>query len=72
MKIAVSVKPNAKENRVEKTGSACFAVRVKARPRQGRANEAVIEVLAEYFGIAKSQIRLLRGRASRQKMFEVD
>ena len=71
MKISVRVKPNAKENRIEKTGDKQFLVRVKARPQKGQANRAVIEVMAEYFGVAKSCVTVLKGQASKQKIFEI-
>jgi len=71
MRISVRVKPNAKENRIEKIGDKQFLVRVKARPQKGRANQAVTKVMAEYFGVAKSCVTLLRGQASKQKIFEI-
>ncbi|MBN1526454.1 MAG: DUF167 domain-containing protein [Candidatus Omnitrophica bacterium] len=71
MKINVTVKPNAKQERVEKTGEGKFTVRVKAKPQEGKANEAVAKALAEYFGVAKSRVVLLHGQASKHKVFEV-
>lgn len=71
MKIAVTVKPNAKQESVEKTGENEFVVRVKAKPQDGKANEAVIEALAEYFDVAKSRVVLMHGRASKNKIFEI-
>lgn len=38
----------------------------------GKANEAVIKALAEYFGIAKSNIALIKGQASKHKIFEIN
>lgn len=72
MRISVKVKPNARENRIEKTGDNQFSVRVKAKPQKGEANQAVIEILAEYFGIAKSRIALQRGATSKQKIFGIE
>lgn len=71
MKIAVKVRPNAKENRVEKIGDNNFSVRVKAKPVEGRATGAVIKALADYFGVSKSRVILLKGQTSKQKIFEV-
>jgi hypothetical protein len=71
MKINVLVKPNAKENRIEKIGNNQFSVQVKARPQRGKANQAVIGVLAEYFGVAKSCVVLLKGEKSKQKVFSI-
>jgi len=71
MKISVKLKPNAKENRIEKIDRDQFSIRVKARPQKNEANQAAIEILAEYFGVSKSGVKLLRGHTTRQKLFEI-
>ena len=70
-KLFVTVKPNAKENRVEVLDAAHFSVRVKAPPDEGRANEAVIQTLSAHLGIPPSRLSLLRGRSSKHKIFEI-
>ena len=45
-----------------------LVVKVTAPPQGGRANEALISVLSESLGIAKSQIVLQRGQRSRNKL----
>ena len=71
MKISVKVKPNAKQEKIEKTGERDFLVWVKEKPQEGKANQAVIRVLAKYFGVPKSEVILLNGQTSREKVFEV-
>lgn len=71
MRITVTVKPNAKEARIEKTGEREFTARVKAPPVEGRANEALVELLSEHFGIPKSRIAIARGGASRKKFVDI-
>ena len=71
MKISVKLKPNAKEEKVIQVSQREFLVWVKARPERGKANLAAREVLARHFAVAKSCIRLLKGQACRQKLFEV-
>jgi uncharacterized protein (TIGR00251 family) len=44
---------------------------VTAPPDKGKANEALIELLAGHFGVAKSAIRLIKGQMSRQKLIEI-
>lgn len=71
MKIFVRVKPNAKQEKIEKAGERDFLIWVKEKPQEGKANQAVIRVLAEYFGVLKSEVILLKGQTSREKVFEV-
>jgi uncharacterized protein YggU (UPF0235/DUF167 family) len=71
MKIYVTAKPNARENKVEKHDDIHFTVSVQAAPVQGKANIAVIETLADYFDITKSRIVILRGQTSREKIIEI-
>ena len=47
-------------------------VKVKAPPEKGRANEAVVALLAECLGIDASSIAVVSGHASAAKVVEVD
>ncbi len=71
MRISVKVKPNAKQERVEKMGEGNFSVWIKEKPVEGRANDAAIRALAEYFHVPASQVVLIKGRTAREKVFEV-
>jgi hypothetical protein len=70
-RIVVRVKPQSKKNSVEKEGD-LFVVRTTAPAREGKANGAVIKLLADYFGIAPSRVTLARGVAMKEKVFEID
>ena len=71
MKIFVKVRPNANEEKIEKISETNFVVAVKQPPVQGKANRAVINALAVYFDIPKSQIRLALGATGKNKIFEI-
>jgi uncharacterized protein (TIGR00251 family) len=70
VKIQVRVKPNSKTQEVTHEANS-FAVKVKEPAREGKANQAVIELLAEHFGVPKSKVRILSGLRSRSKVIEV-
>jgi len=72
MKIFVKVKPNSKNPELKKLSETNFFVAVREPPVRGRANRAVINVLAEYFKISKSQITLALGATSKNKIFEIN
>jgi uncharacterized protein (TIGR00251 family) len=71
MLIKVKVFPEAKKEGVVKRADDEFEVRVKERAEKGRANRAVISVLANYFKISESKIRLIKGFKERNKIFEI-
>ncbi len=76
MKISVKVTPYAKTNEVFEDGCDLFGlphfrVKTTAAAEDGKANEAVIELLAEFFGIKKNQIKISAGLTSRIKSIEI-
>jgi len=72
MIINVEAKPNARKNEYAVINENTIKVRIKARPVDGKANEALIAYLSEILGIAKSKITLLKGTTSKFKRFEID
>jgi uncharacterized protein len=56
---------------VSPTGATSLAVKVTAIPDKGKANQAVIEVLAKTMHISKSSFRLSSGETARDKVLEV-
>ena len=70
MKIQVKVKPRSKTEELSREGDS-FIVKVKEPPKEGKANQAVIKLLAEHFGVPQSQVRILGGFKSRNKVIEV-
>ena len=49
--------------------TAQLKIAVQAPPIEGRANSALIEFLAEMFGVPKSYVELVSGELSRSKVF---
>lgn len=47
-------------------------VRLAARAVDGKANEALIEFLAEHFKVPKRNVRIVAGLKSRQKRVAID
>ena len=66
----VRVTPHAKQNKVVENDGV-LRVYTTVAPENGRANSAVIELLSEYFDVAKSQIKIVRGVATRDKVVEI-
>ncbi len=53
------------------TGNVALVIKVTAIPDKGKANQAVIEVLAKALHVSKSSFRLASGETSRDKVIEV-
>jgi uncharacterized protein (TIGR00251 family) len=70
MKIRVRVTPNSKVEEVVKEGDT-FLVRVKEPAKEGKANRAVIKLLAGYFGVPQRQIVISSGFNSRNKVIDI-
>lgn len=56
---------------VEELTDGSLVVHVKAPPTEGKANERLIEVLAEYFKRPKRNIVIRTGFTGRQKIVEI-
>ena len=72
MTISVIVHPNAKNQRIEKDLLGTLHVYVHEPPLEGKANNAVMLALAEYFHTKKRGVTLLHGSKSKQKVFEIE
>lgn len=55
---------------VEEKGGV-LVVRVKAAPEKGKANEAVVKLLAKHFQVSQNQITIVRGLTARHKIVEI-
>lgn len=84
MKISVKAKTKAKEEKVEKLNQPSlpfskkekeelpvYKVSVREVPEHGKANIAIIKLLAKYFDVPYSSVTLISGQTSKQKVFEI-
>jgi hypothetical protein len=68
--IHVKVVAGARRNEVKEERTA-LKVYVTAPAIEGKANKAVLELLAEYFGCKKSQVRIIKGERSKDKSVQI-
>ncbi|OHA47109.1 MAG: hypothetical protein A3A80_01670 [Candidatus Terrybacteria bacterium RIFCSPLOWO2_01_FULL_44_24] len=71
MKVSVKVKAKARENKVEKLSQEEFLISTKESPIGGRANRAVVRLLAEYLGIPPSALKIVSGLHAKHKLIEI-
>ena len=53
MKIFIKVKPNSKNEKIEKIDENHFNVWLKVPAREGKANKRLVELLSKYFNLSK-------------------
>ncbi len=70
-RLALRVTPGARSEAVE-LGNGQLLIKVRAKPQDGEANEAVLALLARALGIATSRLRMLRGATGRDKLVQLD
>ena len=72
LRLALRVTPKARREAigtvVERPDGARLEVAVNAPPEDGKANAAVVALLAKALGLAKGDVRVVQGASSRQKL----
>ncbi len=68
-KITVLAKPASKTNQVEQIDATTYLVRTTAPAQKGRANQAILKLLAKHLHLSRSQLVLVAGDKSPIKEF---
>ena len=66
--LEVRVHPRAKRNSVEVGEEGRLEVYVTAAPEDGAANDEVVRLVAEKFGVSQSSVRIVRGHKGHDKL----
>ena len=77
MKLAIKVTPGARKNEVvedvvDSLGQRILKIKVGQPPEDGKANKAMIEILAKYFAVKKSAVEIISGETSRNKIVKIN
>ena len=70
--LRVRLTPRAGRSQIDDWDGDLLRVRVAAPPVEGKANDALLRLLAEALGVPPSRLRLVRGRTSREKVVAVE
>ncbi|AUX78108.1 MULTISPECIES: DUF167 domain-containing protein [Sinorhizobium] len=76
-RLAVRLTPNGGRDAIDGLETAAdgeehLKVRVRAVPEKGKANQALIALLAQSFGIARNRISLVSGATQRKKILRIE
>lgn len=69
--ITVRVQTGASRKELVNISEAEFKARLTSLPEKGRANQELLELLSDYFGLPPSSLRIIRGQKARIKLVEV-
>ena len=70
-RIEIKVQPRAKEKKILKLSKTKYKVYTNKPAIDGKANKAVVELLADYLGLRRNQVTIVRGEKSRDKIVEI-
>jgi uncharacterized protein (TIGR00251 family) len=70
--IQVKVKPNSRASRLEETAEGTWLAHIKAPPVDGKANQELIEMIAEHFGCRKAAVSIKSGASGRMKLVRIE
>ncbi len=71
MRINVRVTPNSRVCNVSKAGENSYIAKVDAPATEGKANKRLIEAFADYFGVPKGSVAIIKGSKNRNKIVEI-
>jgi uncharacterized protein len=69
--IQVKVKPNARRSSLTEQADGTWRAEVRAPPIEGKANDALIALIAERFHCPKSAVTIRRGASGRTKLVTI-
>jgi len=71
MLIKVKAFPNSKKTEIIQKSSDSFDVYIKEKPKNNETDLAIFCLLADYFHIKQSQLRLIKGGKEKNKIFDI-
>ena len=67
----VWAKPGAKVEKNVISPEGALIIQTRAKPIEGEANSAICETVGKIFGVAKSQVEIIRGEKSKHKRIKL-
>lgn len=70
--IRVKVKPNARDCAFEPMSDGTWIARVKAPPVDGKANDELVRLVAQHFGVTRARVSIRSGASGRMKLVQIE
>ena len=71
MRIKVRVVPNSKKESIQELDKGTYRIKVREKAMDGRANEAVLKLIAKHEGVSMADVRIVHGLRSREKIIGI-
>ena len=71
-RLRLRVVPNARRNEIAGAHGEAIRIKIAALALDGRANDALLDFLAESLGVPRREVHLVQGQKSRNKVVEID
>jgi len=71
MKIFIKIKVRSKNNTIKKIDDNHYLVSVTEVPEKGKANKALVKILAKSFNVSLQAVEIISGLSSRNKIVEI-
>ena len=72
MKYNIKIIPKSSQTEIIEQNDDFLKIKLKAVPEKGKANAELIKFLAKQFKTTKSNIQIIKGETSRNKIVEID
>jgi uncharacterized protein (TIGR00251 family) len=70
--LRLKVKPGSRDEELSELEDGSWLARVKAQPVDGKANAALIALVAKHFGLRKVQVHIKSGASGRMKLVQLE
>ena len=70
--LRIKVKPNARASALEPLSDGTWLARVKAPPVDGKANDELVRLVAQQFGVTRACVSIRSGAGARLKLVQID
>jgi len=71
VRMYVKVSPRSAKNEITKISEGEYKVKLTAAPVDNQANLMLKEVLAKYFNVPKSSLKIIAGKTAKTKLIEI-
>jgi uncharacterized protein (TIGR00251 family) len=71
MRIYLKVITRSSQQKVEKVSEGDYKIWINSVPEKGKANQEIINILANYFGVSKSEVAIIGGKTSSKKIIDI-